>query len=404
MSGLQAGKYLKQNGIKNFIILEKRSEVIRNNSWKTFKHTIDRFDLADCVFQDLDQIHFRTFNLEELEVLTDEIQDIKCYVLDSRRVYQKMLDYVGDNLKTNEEVVDIIDWSKSDIHSKDDSGFQFLVKTSAGHEYDADILIDASGPFSVTEKLVFNNQFTQKAWYTCYSKRYTGCNVEPIKNSATFDFDQPFECAGCWVYPIDENTAEIGVARFSSEKELANPQQVEKIENLLERYKKLSPYNEVFQDASEIDLATGYTPLVPKIDIMKNNIYFIGDSKGAVPWSGYGIDNALNSAVECVDSIIRGKKYKYYVAPPSKGLGILRILWSLGEKFRLAATGISMLNRKEVFKFYTGKIDLSFFFHCAKISRSQNINTLELIPISLLLRLLFGLKPTQKHLNFVKAN
>jgi flavin-dependent dehydrogenase len=130
---------------------------------------------------------------------------------------------------------------------------------------------------------------------------------------------------GAWVYPINESQAEIGVARFTSEKEFDDPHYLEKFDSLLEQYKNLTPYKEVFKMETYIKTMKGYAPLKPRLLIQRNNIYYIGDTKGAIPWSGYGVENALKSGKEAAISIVHKKKYKYYICPPTKGYSILRI-------------------------------------------------------------------------------
>lgn len=390
LAGLQCGKTLLTLGEKNFLILEKNSSVIKNNSWKTFKPTIEEFGLQDHIFSDIHQIHFRIVDNDRSQLISDITQEIPCYVLDSQRVYTSFEKDLVGYIKTNTEVVSITR-----------EGQRYII-FSNNVKFESDIIVDASGSHSIVDKLLGYDDFEQTAMYSCYAKRYDNCNTKLILNHAFFDFDHQFKLMGAWVYPINETQAEIGIARFTSEKEFDDPHYLEKFDRLLEQYKNLTPYKEVFQNGSYIKTMKGYAPLKPRLLIQRNNIYYIGDTKGAIPWSGYGVENALKSGKEAALSIIHKKKYKYYICPPPKGYSILRILWSLDpiKEFRIAATGISKLSKKELYKFYRGKIDLSFFFHCAKISRSQGINTLNKIPIGLVIRVLFGLRLSDKYLKW----
>jgi cation diffusion facilitator CzcD-associated flavoprotein CzcO len=85
LAGLQCGKTLLSLGEKDFLILEKNSSVIKNNSWKTFKPAIEEFGLQDNVFSDIHQIHFRVVDNDRSQLISDITQDIPCYVLDSQR-------------------------------------------------------------------------------------------------------------------------------------------------------------------------------------------------------------------------------------------------------------------------------------------------------------------------------
>lgn len=390
LAGLQCGRTLLSLGETNFIILEKNGSIVKNNSWKTFKPAIEEFNLQKHVFCNIDHIHFRIVDNDNSKLISDITQDIPCYVLDSEGIYNDFGKELGQYTKTDAEVDSITRQGKKYIIS------------GKGFKYETEYIVDASGSHSVVDRLLGYNDFEQNTMYSCYAKRYDNCKTSLILKSAFFDFDHQFKLMGAWVYPISETQAEIGIARYTSQREFEEPNYLEKFDALVEQYKHLPPYNEVFQNSTYIKTMKGYAPLKPRVEIQRNNIYYVGDTKGAIPWSGYGVENALKSGKEAALSIIHRKKYKYYVCPPTKGYSILRILWSLDpeKEFRLAATGISGLNKEELFKFYRGKIDLSFFFHCAKISKSQGINTLNKIPFGLIVRVLLGLRLSKKYLQW----
>jgi flavin-dependent dehydrogenase len=296
---LQCGRTFLSNGESNFIILEKNPSVIKNNSWKTFQPVIEEFNLKEHVFRDINTIHFRVVDNNKSQLISEIKQDIPCYVLNSESIYKDYLRELQIHIKTNAKVESII--------KKDD----FFIISGQDFKYEAKILIDASGSHSIVDKLLGYNDFEQNTMYCCYAIRYDNCNTNLIRNSAFFDFDHQFELMGAWVYPINETQAEIGIARYTSKKEFDEPNYLEKFNSLIEQYKKLPPYKDIFQNGIYVKTMKGYAPLKPREFIQRNNIYYIGDTKGAIPWSGYGVENALKSGKEAALSIMNNKKYKY---------------------------------------------------------------------------------------------
>ncbi|MCP4760537.1 MAG: NAD(P)-binding domain-containing protein [archaeon] len=381
IAGLECAKTLLENNHEDFLLIEKNDSIIKDNSWKTFEHVIEKFDLRECCAREISKIHFRSVDVDNSIVVSDNAKDIKCFVLDPEKVYNKYEPILSSKIITGKEVIKI-----------ERIGEKYNIITQED-EYIADIIVDASGTFSSVEKMLFNNSFQQKAVYTCYGKRFTNCNTASMLDSAYFDFDSPFQVCGTWAYPIDENTAEIGVSRYCDREELEDPKIIAELDSLFDQYLKLEPFKQVFENAKPISAISGYCALLPRANIMKENVYFIGDAKGAVPYSGYGVENAFESGRAAALSIINNKKYKYFISPPSAGLAILRVLWNVDDELRKIASGISQLDNKQTMKFFTGHIDLNFFINSFKVSQSLGINYMNFVKFGQIIRILFNRKP-----------
>lgn len=388
LAGLECANTLHNNNLDDFLILERNKTITKENSWKTFGNAVKKFNLNTT--NEIDQINFRTCDLDNNKILNSSVKGIKCYVLDSKAIYENYQKNLKDFIKT--------DFNVSTIKK---TGLTYLI-SNGKEEINTKFIVDASGPNAITDRLLFNNQFKQKAYYTCYGKRFTNCDTSIIKNTAFFDFDSPFRLCGSWVYPVNKNTVEIGLARFANNLELNNTDKVKEIESLLMRYKQLEPFNKVIgSDALETTTISGYTPLIPRLDIMKENVYYIGDSKGSIPYSGYGVENALESGQQTGLSIINNKPYNYFVTSPAKGLAVLYHLWNCGiNKLRQTAPGIAMLSDEETSKFFRGNIDLKFMIKSYQICKNRGIDMLEFIPKKLALQAFLNLKPDKKFFDY----
>ena len=289
VAGLQFAKTMYEQGYNNFLILEKNPSIIKKNSWKTFERTVNNYGLQNSIYLKTKDIHFRTIDIDSLGILQDSIHEIDCYVLNSDKVYKQFENALGSFIETNQQVTEIV---------RKNGGYEIVTNgkpenPTDSKKYEADIIIDASGAFSVTDTLL-QNDFQVTSMYTCYCKRFTSCESKHIMNSAYFDFDDAFKLMGSSVYPIDDTTAEIGIARFVGFPELSQSDRINQIESLFDKYLKMEPYNKVFRNAKYQTTIKGYAPLLPRLELMKNNIYFVGNTKGAVPYSGYGVENASN--------------------------------------------------------------------------------------------------------------
>lgn len=388
IAGLEAGNSLLNFGKQDFVILEKESTIIKQNSWKSFPNVVKDFNLEDCVARDIDRIFFRAVNVDEMKVISSNSPEIKCYVLDSNKIYQKYQSLLSKYIQTNIIIKDI---------QYLENIKQYMVSTNKVIYY-CTYLIDASGSKAVLDDFFQEDWFRQKAFYLCYAKRYSNCNVKQIEHDAYFDFDDPQRYCGCWCYPFADGTAEIGVARFTNKFGISEKLKTE-LDGQIEQYKKLMPFKKVFTSKSTQigDSISGFCALLPRIKIEKDNRFFIGDTKGAVTYSGYGTENAFRSARKVAESIAFGKKYDYFITPPSAGLAILKLLWNLDpDRLKKQAEGISMLSNENIQKFFQGNIDLSFFMKANKISKKLGNNLISELPKDMIFRILFNKMPIKK--------
>ncbi len=387
LSGLECARTLVENDYSDLIVLERNSEIIRKNSWKTFERTVKKFGLEACIASNVAEIYLRAVDVDSSEIIGSNSIEIKALVLDSMKVYEKLLQNITSYVKTDSEVIKI---------EKEKKGYIIFTKNN---KYEADIIIDASGVEFLTENLLSNKEFESNAFFLCYGKRFANCNANIMRNIAFFDFDSPFKLNGTWCYQVDENTVEIGVSRFTNSYEMDSEEILIELEELFEKYKKLEPFNDVLKNAAVVDIIRGYCSLLPRVKIKKENIYIVGDAKGAVSFSGYGVENALESGRQCALSIIKNKKYKYYVTSPSRGLAGLKIVWGLKatDLRNFASSIVKDLGAKRALKFFTGEMTFSFFLHCLKITRKHNIKITDYVSKGLLIRALLNLKPKKKH-------
>jgi flavin-dependent dehydrogenase len=210
---------------------------------------------------------------------------------------------------------------------------------------------------------LFNQDwFRQAAYFTCYGKRFTNCNI-PDKAPSFFDFESP-ELFGTWCYPVNDVTLEIGVSRYSKELELEKNKK--KLDDLLNEYSLLSPFDEYLKGSTEADSIYGSIPLLPRPYNIKDGVIFIGDSKGTC-YSGQGLFNALYSAKHASEFFLSGKKYKYNVCQPLRNIGFLQMVWGLDAgDFRTLFKNIVKFSEEDLFKFLTGTIDNKFMLHAVK--------------------------------------
>jgi len=135
------------------------------------------------------------------------------------------------------------------------------------------------------------------------------------------------------------------------------------------------------------------------VNIQKDNIYLLGDTKGAVPFSGYGVENALESGRQCALSIIKKKKYKYFITPPSRGLAGLQANWAFNasQQRKFAGSIAEKFGKKRAYQFFTGDMTAGFFFDCVKLANKNDIKITDYVSKGLIFRALFKLNPKRKH-------
>jgi flavin-dependent dehydrogenase len=394
LAGCEAAATLLGNGIRNMVLIEQHPSIIKDQSWKTFGATVCAFQLETCVARALDGVTFRTSDVDAGTVLSQSSKPIPCFVLDSLRVYEAYQRRLRSILRTSETVISI-----------EPRGRTYRVVTDK-RAYSTRLIVDASGYDSVTDRLLFRTSPGPRAYYTCYGRRYSGCRGDLLRG-AYFDFDSPFKLAGSWAYPVDAETVEIGVARFSNSRELEDPHAADELERLLGKYKRLPTYNQVFSDSNPANSSLpikGHIPLLPRLRIRRDGVYYVGDTKGAVPWTGYGVENALQSGRAAAEAIAHGTKYDYFVAPPAKGMAVLAHLWRCGtEQYRKNPLGLAMLENDEAERFFRGNIDLRFLLRVAWITRKLGVDMLEYVPPSLMLAALLNLPPGRRHYDIFRT-
>lgn len=361
LAGLQCGRTLLENGFTDFTILDKASSLAKPASWKTFDSVVREFDLTPYSVHEIDTIRFRSCDMSTAAILDDIRVSLKCHVLDSVALYTGFYEQLKHKIKCGLEVTRI-----------ERQGDRYVVY--CGDEiFTADRLVDASGNANLTDRLVYSRGPRKQVYYTCYAKRFLSCDMTRINRNAFFDFGTPFHLFGAWAYPLDGNRAEIGMARFSDVEELGDGRARAAIDALLDEYLQLEPYREIFGAAKYECTISGKLPLLPRKRLVRDHIYYVGDAKGTVPYSGYGIQNALESGRDAALSIVNDTVYDYFITPPSKGFAILKYLWNLGVDAPRIVAGIAQLGPSEVEKFFTGKIDFGFFMKAFNITRKLKL-------------------------------
>ena len=186
LAGLECARTLVEKGHTDLILLERNETILRRNSWKVFERTVKKFGLDDCVANTINEIVLRTLDIDKLEIIASHSKKIKALVLDSVKVYETLLKNIASHVKINSEVVKI---------EKQKDGYVIFTDKD---QYEANIIVDASGVEFITENLLERKEFQSIGLFTCYGKRYSNCNVESIRNLAFFDFDSPFKINGTW--------------------------------------------------------------------------------------------------------------------------------------------------------------------------------------------------------------
>lgn len=390
LAGLQCGRTLLEHNITDFIILEKNKSIFKDNSWKTFPAVVKEFGLEACYCDTLQSLHLRTIDLQQAEILTDEVKEVTSYILDPEKVYQSFNDRLEDYIKTN-----------SYVKKLERNGAVYTIHTSAD-SYEAEIIIDASGIHAVGKELCENPEPPSPMYFTCYTKRYINCNPELIKGSTFIDFESPFYLMGSWIYKLNDNTVDIGIARISRTKELEDREAVKELDTIFERYvTRFSPFKEVIESAAFSKIIMGHVPLIPRMKISSENLYVIGDTKGAIPYSGYGVQNALESGNEAALSILKNKKYRYFITRPIAGLTALKLIVTTGNKARHVMQAMAMHSNKTTLNYFMGKINLFFFIKSMFLLMKKGISINKYIPFSTILRLTFSMKPTKKEFTII---
>lgn len=386
LAGLQCGKSLLQNGIKDFIILEKRKNIIRKISWKTFPDVVSNFNLQVGIVNELSEVHFRSCDLESNLILQDNIQNLRCTILDSKKIYQKYETELKEYISINQNVVSINKRSE-----------KYIVNTET-QELVSDIIVDASGIENIVDKLLTNRK-SQKAYMPCYGKRFKNCNSNLVKGKFYFDFDNPFTLFGGWMYDLGGGVVELGVATYSDKRDMTELKLYDEYEKTFMMLIKNYPFCEVFKDSTHIETLTGDIPLTTRVKIFHDNIYYIGDSKGTVPFSGYGIQNSLESAQEAAFSIIKNHAYEYFITPPGIGMSIIKGLWCSGYDLRKIVNGISFLSEQETSRVFHGKIDYQFFEKATDILRRMDLDANRILDYQIVSDSTFTLPDKEKILN-----
>ena len=155
IAGLECARTLVENNYSEFILLERNIKIIRRNSWKTFEQTVKKFDLDDCIASRVSKIYQRTIDIDSSKVINHSYKNLNAMILDSEKIYEKLLQNVKSHVKTNSEVIKI---------EEDKRGYSIYTKN---HRYKADIIIDASCIEYLTENLLENKEFDTNAFYMC---------------------------------------------------------------------------------------------------------------------------------------------------------------------------------------------------------------------------------------------
>jgi flavin-dependent dehydrogenase len=305
-------------------------------------------------------------------------------ILDSKKVYSHYERILKDKI--------VLDCEVKGIEKKQDG---FLINTSKGN-YGSEILVDASGVSNVSDYFFNNGWFRQAAYFTCYGKRFSNCNI-PKDAPSFFDFESP-ELFGTWCYPVNNDTLELGVSRYSKKIEVESNK--DELEILLEKYCKLSPFNEYLKGSTPGEVVKGNIPLLPRPYNINNGVIFIGDAKGTC-YSGQGLFNALYSAKAAADYLLNGKDYEYSVCQPLRNIGFLNMVSQLNaQEFRILFKNITKFSGNDLFKFLTGTIDNEFMVHALKSTPKELRSVIARITDkSMLLRSFFNGKPKKSDYN-----
>ncbi|MCK4615004.1 MAG: NAD(P)/FAD-dependent oxidoreductase, partial [Thermoplasmata archaeon] len=212
----------------------------------------------------------------------------------------------------------------SPVESLSISGNGVIAKIRGGKEAEAEVVIGAEGPNSITVRAASLSPFKEMV---------TGCEIEAIGSPRNLKMVEVFagERVGkgffAWVIPTGEDSLRIGAGVQDSPYSAR-----ESLHYLMTR----SPHRERFQGIQPLSLHAGGIPIG-----MRERLYFrralvIGDAAGmAKPVSGGGIITGLISAgiaAEVVDEAINSGDFSSHALAPYQK----RLLGEIGKELKRA--------------------------------------------------------------------
>ncbi len=188
---------------------------------------------------------------------------------------------------------------------REPEGLKFWYKNGMGTQTaKTKIIIGAEGEKPVVSKLLGLSHFRQKknliGALRIYYKNVQGFHQN---NHLEFFFDKRMLPGYFWIFPLTENTANVGLGMVSSQLSKRKVNLKKNLAEIIESHPRIS---EMMQNAEPLEKPRGWgLPLItPQRKIAGKNYSLIGDAAGMIePFTGKGIGPGMVSARLCADHI-----------------------------------------------------------------------------------------------------
>ena len=195
---------------------------------------------------------------------------------------------------------------------KNDTGFSVNIKNSSA-VFNTRILIGADGAQSLVAKQLANKSLDRNHHIGAVRAYY--CNVSCVNDTTEIYFDKRFLPSYLWVFPLPDNTANVGFGMLSNEIAKRNVNIKKVFYEFIERTPELKLK---FKDACREGGLEGFgLPLGSKPGVLSGDNFLItGEAASLIdPISGDGIGNAMLSGKLAAEQIIRCFTAKDFTQP-----------------------------------------------------------------------------------------
>lgn len=163
-------------------------------------------------------------------------------------------------------------------------------------EFEAKLLIDASGAAHLTQKLT--GARPPRKYSIVRGARLSDCSIEE-PNEISLILDSPYCTNGGWFYPFGRSGASCGIA-FLENGQTVDPSRAESCFDGM--VKALKPFSEWTKGAVADSVERGVVPLEPLQKLAYDRIMTVGDAAGqAFPLLVEGLRPSFESAIMCSD-------------------------------------------------------------------------------------------------------
>ncbi len=225
----------------------------------------------------------------------------------------KRLDFDNFYFSEINALADVTIFQNQQVTGVVSSDDKILLKTATS-SFEASIALGADGAQSLLNKKLTENK-VEKNHY-CAGLRQYYANVKGFhpQNHIELHFYKELLPGYFWVFPLPNNTANVGLGILSSEVSRKKINLKEKLTDLLKNHPNLK---ERFKDAIPFENIQGYgLPLGSvKRSISGTRFLLLGDAAGLIdPFTGEGIANAIRSGRVAASHVLKAFEQKRFDA------------------------------------------------------------------------------------------